>query len=103
VAEQLFGTVPVDRFLLEYDGERADGFESLRFVRPEAVVVLGQSKSDGRSYSERVSVSRCRLRFRRGRWKCGSSPQTGQELPEEGNCVSPASTRPAQFSAPAGC
>ena len=41
VAEQLFGTVPVDRFLLEYDTERAGGFEPLRFVRPGAVVVLG--------------------------------------------------------------
>jgi 5-methyltetrahydropteroyltriglutamate--homocysteine methyltransferase len=41
VAEQLFGTVPVDRFLLEYDDERSGGFEPLRFVRPGAVVVLG--------------------------------------------------------------
>jgi len=40
-AEELFGTVPVDRFLLEYDTERAGGFEPLRFVRPGAVVVLG--------------------------------------------------------------
>ena len=41
VAEQLFGTVPVDRFLLEYDDERSGGFEPLRFVRPGATVVLG--------------------------------------------------------------
>ena len=41
VAEQLFGSVPVDRFLLEYDDERSGGFEPLRFVRPGAVVVLG--------------------------------------------------------------
>jgi len=41
VAEQLFGTVPVDRFLLEYDDDRSGGFEPLRFVRPGAVVVLG--------------------------------------------------------------
>jgi 5-methyltetrahydropteroyltriglutamate--homocysteine methyltransferase len=41
VAEQLFGTVPVDRFLLEYDTERAGGFEPLRYVRPGAMVVLG--------------------------------------------------------------
>ena len=41
VAERLFGTVPVDRFLLEYDDERSGGFEPLRFVRPGAVVVLG--------------------------------------------------------------
>jgi 5-methyltetrahydropteroyltriglutamate--homocysteine methyltransferase len=41
VAEQLFGTVPVDRFLLEYDDERSGGFEPLRFVRPGVTVVLG--------------------------------------------------------------
>src|ERR1700729_3048674 len=41
VAERLFGTVPVDRFLLEYDTERAGGFEPLRFVRPGPTVVLG--------------------------------------------------------------
>jgi 5-methyltetrahydropteroyltriglutamate--homocysteine methyltransferase len=41
VAEQLFGTVPVDRFLLEFDDGRSGGFEPLRFVRPGAVVVLG--------------------------------------------------------------
>jgi 5-methyltetrahydropteroyltriglutamate--homocysteine methyltransferase len=31
----------VDRFLLEYDTERAGGFEPLRFVPPGKVVVLG--------------------------------------------------------------
>jgi 5-methyltetrahydropteroyltriglutamate--homocysteine methyltransferase len=31
VAERLFNEVPVDRFLLEYDTERAGGFEPLRF------------------------------------------------------------------------
>jgi 5-methyltetrahydropteroyltriglutamate--homocysteine methyltransferase len=41
VAESLFGTVDADRFLLEYDTERAGGFEPLRFVRPGATVVLG--------------------------------------------------------------
>jgi methionine synthase II (cobalamin-independent) len=41
VAERLFGEVPVDRFLLEYDTERAGGFEPLRFVRPGTTVVLG--------------------------------------------------------------
>src|SRR5262249_34690931 len=29
IAERLFGTVPVDRFLLEYDDERAGGFGPL--------------------------------------------------------------------------
>jgi len=41
VAERLFTEVPVDRFLLEFDSERAGGFEPLRFVPPGKVVVLG--------------------------------------------------------------
>jgi 5-methyltetrahydropteroyltriglutamate--homocysteine methyltransferase len=41
VAEKLFGEVDVDRFLLEYDTERAGGFEPLRFVPRGKIVVLG--------------------------------------------------------------
>ncbi|SEG99991.1 5-methyltetrahydropteroyltriglutamate--homocysteine methyltransferase [Nonomuraea solani] len=41
IAERLFGEVPVDRFLLEYDTERAGGFEPLRFVPDGTTVVLG--------------------------------------------------------------
>jgi 5-methyltetrahydropteroyltriglutamate--homocysteine methyltransferase len=41
VAERLFGEVGVGRFLLEYDTERAGGFEPLRFIRPGTTVVLG--------------------------------------------------------------
>jgi methionine synthase II (cobalamin-independent) len=41
VAERLFNEVPVDRFLLEYDTERAGGFEPLRFVPSGPTVVLG--------------------------------------------------------------
>jgi 5-methyltetrahydropteroyltriglutamate--homocysteine methyltransferase len=41
IAEKLFGTLGVDRFLLEYDGERAGGFEPLRLVPRGKTVVLG--------------------------------------------------------------
>jgi len=41
IAERVFGGLEVDRFLLEYDSERAGGFEPLRFVRLGATVVLG--------------------------------------------------------------
>jgi 5-methyltetrahydropteroyltriglutamate--homocysteine methyltransferase len=41
IAERLFGTLPVDRFLLEYDTERAGGFAPLRFVPQGTTVVLG--------------------------------------------------------------
>jgi len=41
IAEKAFGALKVDRFLLEYDTERAGGFEPLRFVPAPKVVVLG--------------------------------------------------------------
>ena len=41
IAEQVFGGLDVDRFLLEYDSERAGGFEPLRFMPRGKLVVLG--------------------------------------------------------------
>jgi 5-methyltetrahydropteroyltriglutamate--homocysteine methyltransferase len=41
IAEKLFSTLDVDRFLLEYDDERSGTFEPLRFVPPGKTVVLG--------------------------------------------------------------
>jgi 5-methyltetrahydropteroyltriglutamate--homocysteine methyltransferase len=41
IAERLFGGLDVDRFLLEYDSERAGSFEPLRFMPKGKTVVLG--------------------------------------------------------------
>ena len=41
IAEQAFNELHVDRFLLEYDTDRAGGFEPLRFVPKEKSVHLG--------------------------------------------------------------
>ena len=41
LAEQVFSTLHVDRFLLEYDSDRSGGFEPLRFVPKGKTVVLG--------------------------------------------------------------
>jgi 5-methyltetrahydropteroyltriglutamate--homocysteine methyltransferase len=41
IAEKLFGTMDVDRFLLEYDDERSGDFEPLRQVPRGKTVVLG--------------------------------------------------------------
>jgi len=41
IAEKAFGQLHYDRFLLEYDSERAGGFEPLRFVPRGKTVVLG--------------------------------------------------------------
>jgi 5-methyltetrahydropteroyltriglutamate--homocysteine methyltransferase len=41
IAEKLFNTLKHQRILLEYDSDRAGGFEPLRLVPKEKVVVLG--------------------------------------------------------------
>jgi 5-methyltetrahydropteroyltriglutamate--homocysteine methyltransferase len=41
IAEKLFGTVDVDRFLLEYDDERSGGFDQLRYIPEGKRAVLG--------------------------------------------------------------
>ena len=41
IAGKLFGTLDVDRFLLEFDNDRAGSFEPLRLVPPGKDVVLG--------------------------------------------------------------
>jgi 5-methyltetrahydropteroyltriglutamate--homocysteine methyltransferase len=41
IAERLFGSLNVDRFLLEYDDQRSGGFEPLRLVPQGKTVVLG--------------------------------------------------------------
>jgi 5-methyltetrahydropteroyltriglutamate--homocysteine methyltransferase len=41
IAEKLFGSLAVDRFLLEYDTTRAGTFEPLRFIPRDKMVVLG--------------------------------------------------------------
>ena len=41
IAEQVFGTLLVDRFLLEYDTARAGDFGPLRYMPPDKTVVLG--------------------------------------------------------------
>jgi 5-methyltetrahydropteroyltriglutamate--homocysteine methyltransferase len=41
IAEQVFGGIDVDRWLLEYDTDRSGGFEPLRFMPRGKQVVLG--------------------------------------------------------------
>ena len=41
IAEKAFGSLKMDRYLLEFDTERAGGFEPLRFVPKGKTVVLG--------------------------------------------------------------
>ncbi len=47
IAERLFNELPHQRFLLEYDTERAGSFEPLRYVPKGRVVVLGLVSTKG--------------------------------------------------------
>jgi 5-methyltetrahydropteroyltriglutamate--homocysteine methyltransferase len=41
IAEKAFGSLKMNRFLMEFDSDRAGGFEPLRFVPKGKIVVLG--------------------------------------------------------------
>lgn len=59
IAERLFGGLRFDRLLLEYDTERAGGFEPLRFVPKGVTVVLGLiTTKTGRVESARELIER---------------------------------------------
>ena len=58
IAERLFGSLQVDRLLLEYDTERAGGFEPLRFVGKDTTVVLGLVSTKVAELEEKSSLLR---------------------------------------------
>jgi 5-methyltetrahydropteroyltriglutamate--homocysteine methyltransferase len=60
IAERLFNELPHDRFLLEYDTERAGSFAPLRHVPKGRVVVLGLVSTKG-SELETVEVLKRRI------------------------------------------
>ena len=90
VAEALFSNLHVDGFFLEYDDDRSGGFEPLRFVPKDKLVVLGlltskrpelESKDDLKRRIEEAS------RFIDIDQLC-LSPQCGFASGAEGNLVS---------------
>jgi len=88
VAPILFGEVKVDAFFLEYDTERAGGFEPLRFIKPghqQAVLGLITSKS-GELEDPQAVLARLREagHFLNMDQLC-LSPQCGFASTEEGN------------------
>jgi methionine synthase II (cobalamin-independent) len=58
IAEKLFGTLQVDRFLLEYDDARSGTFEPLRFVPAGKTVVLGLVSSKQPRLESRGDLAR---------------------------------------------
>jgi 5-methyltetrahydropteroyltriglutamate--homocysteine methyltransferase len=89
IAEKLFGTLDVDRFLLEYDDQRSGTFEPLRFIPKGKTVVLGLVSSkvprmeDPKELAKRIEeASRCVPME-----NLALSPQCGFASTAEGNLI----------------
>src|SRR5208282_3213811 len=90
IAEKLFGVLDVDEFLLEYDTERAGGFEPLRLVPRNKTVVLGLVTSKSGALESAEDLERRihdAARFVALDQLC-LSPQCGFASTEEGNVLS---------------
>jgi len=89
IAEQLFGSLKVDRFLLEYDDARSGGFEPLRFVPRGKAVVLGLVSSklpqleDGQTLERRIDEAARHVALE----DLALSPQCGFASTMEGNLL----------------
>lgn len=88
VAETLFGRCHVDGFFLEYDSDRAGGFEPLRFIKDQQVVLgLVTSKTPELEKEEDI-IARIREaeKYVPLDQLC-LSPQCGFSSTEEGNLL----------------
>ena len=92
VAERLFGDVAVDGYFLEYDSERAGGFEPLRFLPKGKLAVLGLITSKSGALESKDDIKR-RIeeagKFADPDQFC-LSPQCGFGSTEEGNILTEA-------------
>jgi 5-methyltetrahydropteroyltriglutamate--homocysteine methyltransferase len=90
VAEVVFNTVPVDGFFLEYDSERAGGFEPLRFMPKHRNVVLGLISSKLPALEPKDAIKRRIDEATRyvDLDRLHLSPQCGFASTEEGNEMS---------------
>ena len=89
VAEILFHTIGVDGYFMEYDTERAGGFEPLRFVPKDKMVVLGLVTSKSGELESKDAIKRRiehAARFVDLDQLC-LSPQCGFASTEEGNLL----------------
>jgi 5-methyltetrahydropteroyltriglutamate--homocysteine methyltransferase len=90
VAEILFNTIKVHAYFMEYDTERSGGFEPLRFVPNDKVVVLGLITSKTGKLESKDDIKRRidqAAKFVPIDQLC-LSPQCGFSSTEEGNVLS---------------
>jgi 5-methyltetrahydropteroyltriglutamate--homocysteine methyltransferase len=89
VAEELFNTIKVHGYFMEYDTERAGGFEPLRFVPKNKTVVLGLVTTKSGALEEKDAIKRRieqAAKFMPLDQLC-LSPQCGFASTEEGNIL----------------
>ncbi|HTT48805.1 MAG TPA: 5-methyltetrahydropteroyltriglutamate--homocysteine S-methyltransferase [Pseudolabrys sp.] len=89
VAETLFNTIGVHGYFMEYDSDRAGGFEPLRFVPPDKTVVLGLVTSKSGRLESKDDIKRRidqAANFVPLEQLC-LSPQCGFASTEEGNIL----------------
>jgi 5-methyltetrahydropteroyltriglutamate--homocysteine methyltransferase len=89
VAEILFNEIDIDAYFMEYDSERAGGFEPLRFVPKGKTVVLGLATSKSGKLESKDELKR---RIDEAAKfvpldQLGLSPQCGFASTEEGNIL----------------
>ncbi len=92
VAEILFNQIGVDGYFMEYDTDRAGGFEPLRFAPKEKTVVLGLITSKSGQLESKDDIKRRidqATRYIDADQLC-LSPQCGFASTEEGNLLSEA-------------
>ena len=76
VAEAMFAGVPVDGFFMEWDDDRAGGFEPLRFVPDDKFVILGLVTTKQAALESKDDLKRC-------------IDEAAQYMPLERLCLSP--------------
>jgi 5-methyltetrahydropteroyltriglutamate--homocysteine methyltransferase len=89
VAEMLFNTIEVNGYFMEYDSDRAGGFEPLRFVPKGKTVVLGLVTSKSGQLESKDAIKRRidqAAEFVDIEQLC-LSPQCGFASTEEGNAL----------------
>ena len=89
IAEQLFGDTAVDGFFLEYDTDRAGGFEPLRFLPRNKLAVLGLITTKTGALEDKDAVKRRideATQYADLEQLC-LSPQCGFASTEEGNLL----------------
>ena len=95
IAGQVFGRVHADRLLLEYDDERSGGFDPLRLVPDDKVIVLGlvTTKTSTVERAEDIAARLAQARSLVGAERLAVSPQCGFATSIGGNPVTPAAQR----------